>query len=292
MAERIMNENFEEITTNVDVTVASSVKMYLKEIGQYNLLTKEEELTLAEAAARGNVAAKNSLVNHNLRLVVSIAKRYMGRGMTLSDLIQEGNIGLIKAVDKYDAARGFRFSTYATWWIKQSISRAVMDQARSIRIPAHTIELMSNIKKVERDFQQKKGRDPKAEEVAAILGIELKKVKDAYSWMKDATSLDIAVGDEGDDTTIGSFIEDESVTFTGIEDESRNAAIQQVLNTLNERERMVISYRFGIGVERSMTLEEIGKILELSKERVRQIEAGALKKLRNPRRAALLKEFI
>lgn len=276
-----------------DIAVASSVKMYLKEIGRYKLLTKEEEIELAEKVKNGNHAAKITLINHNLRLVVSIAKRYMGRGMSFSDLIQEGNLGLIKAVDKYDLSKGFRFSTYATWWIKQNISRAVMDQGRSIRIPVHVIELMSNIKKVERDFQQKYGREPKEEEVAAILNLDVKKIKDAYASMKDATSLDIMVGDE-EDTTVGSFIEDESVAldFSAIEDEGRNEAIQQVLQTLNERERFIITHRFGLDGGRAMTLDEIGSLLKLSKERIRQLEAGALKKLRNPRRAALLKEFI
>ena len=276
-----------------DIAVASSVKMYLKEIGRYKLLTKEEEIELAEKIKNGSAAAKNTLINHNLRLVVSIAKHYMGRGMSFSDLIQEGNLGLIKAVDKYDLSKGFRFSTYATWWIKQSISRAVMDQGRSIRIPVHVIELMSDIKKVEREFQQKYGREPKEKEIAAILNLDIKKIKDAYACMKDATSLDIMVGDE-EDTTVGSFIEDESVAldFSAIEDEDRNNAIQQVLKTLNKRERFIITHRFGLNGERAMTLDEIGSIFNLSKERIRQLEVDALKKLRNPRRAALLKEFI
>ena len=279
-------------TGSADVVVTSSVKMYLREIGQYDLLSREEEIKLAEAAANGSQKAKDDLVNHNLRLVVSIAKRYMGRGLTLLDLIQEGNMGLIKAVDKYDVSKGFKFSTYATYWIKQAISRAVMDQARNIRIPVHIIELMSNIKKVERDFQQTHGREPKEAEVAAALGIEVKKVKEAYTWMKDTTSLDIMVGDD-EDTTVGSFIEDESVVpaFTTIEENDRTTAIRNILDTLNDREKMVIVRRFGIGLDRAETLDEIGKELGLSRERIRQIEAAALRKLRNPRRANLLKEF-
>lgn len=279
-------------TGNADVVITSSVKMYLREIGQYDLLSREEEIKLAEAAANGSQKAKDDLVNHNLRLVVSIAKRYMGRGLTLLDLIQEGNMGLIKAVDKYDVSKGFKFSTYATYWIKQAISRAVMDQARNIRIPVHIIELMSNIKKVERDFQQAHGREPKEAEVAAILGIEVKKVKEAYTWMKDTTSLDIMVGDD-EDTTVGSFIEDESVVpaFAAIEENDRTTAIRNILDTLNDREKMVIVRRFGIGLDRAETLDEIGKELGLSRERIRQIEAAALRKLRNPRRANLLKEF-
>lgn len=279
-------------TGNADVVITSSVKMYLREIGQYDLLSREEEIKLAEAAANGSQKAKDDLVNHNLRLVVSIAKRYMGRGLTLLDLIQEGNMGLIKAVDKYDVSKGFKFSTYATYWIKQAISRAVMDQARNIRIPVHIIELMSNIKKVERDFQQIHGREPKEVEVAAALGIEIKKVKEAYTWMKDTTSLDIMVGDD-EDTTVGSFIEDESVVpaFAAIEENDRTIAIRNILDTLNDREKMVIVRRFGIGLDRAETLDEIGKELGLSRERIRQIEAAALRKLRNPRRANLLKEF-
>lgn len=279
-------------TGNADVVITSSVKMYLREIGQYDLLSREEEIKLAEAAANGSQKAKDDLVNHNLRLVVSIAKRYMGRGLTLLDLIQEGNMGLIKAVDKYDVSKGFKFSTYATYWIKQAISRAVMDQTRNIRIPVHIIELMSNIKKVERDFQQAHGREPKEAEVAAVLGIEVKKVKEAYTWMKDTTSLDIMVGDD-EDTTVGSFIEDESVVpaFTAIEKNDRTTAIRNILDTLNDREKMVIVRRFGIGLDRAETLDEIGKELGLSRERIRQIEAAALRKLRNPRRANLLKEF-
>ena len=282
----------DEVVTGSDVMITSSVKMYLREIGQYDLLSREEEIKLAEDAANGSQEAKDALVNHNLRLVVSVAKRYMGRGMSLLDLIQEGNMGLIKAVDKYDVSRGFKFSTYATYWIKQAISRAVMDQARNIRIPVHIIELMSNIKKVEREFQQANGREPKEVEVAEALGIEVKKVKEAYSWMKDTTSLDIMVGDD-EDTTIGSFIEDESVVpaFAAIEESDRNAAIQNILDTLGDREKMVIVRRFGIGLDRAETLDEIGKELGLSRERIRQIEAAALRKLRNPRRANLLKEF-
>lgn len=282
-----------EVTTgSSDVVITSSVKMYLREIGQYDLLSREDEIKLAEAAANGSQKAKDDLVNHNLRLVVSIAKRYMGRGLTLLDLIQEGNMGLIKAVDKYDVTKGFKFSTYATYWIKQAISRAVMDQARNIRIPVHIIELMSNIKKVEREFQQNNGREPKEAEIAAILGIEVKKVKEAYTWMKDTTSLDIMVGDD-EDTTVGSFIEDESVVpaFAAIEENDRTIAIKNILDTLSDREKMVIVRRFGIGLDRAETLDEIGKELGLSRERIRQIEAAALRKLRNPRRANLLKEF-
>lgn len=275
-----------------EATTVNSIKVYLNEISQYNLLSKEDEVRYAQAAANGNQEAKNALINHNLRLVVSIAKKYMGRGLTLSDLIQEGNFGLIKATEKYDVDKGFRFSTYATYWIKQSISRAVMDQTRNIRIPIHVIELISKIKKAERDFQQSYNREPKEADVAAALGIDVKKIKEAYSWMKDTSSLDVVVGDD-EDTTVGSFIEDESVadSFMNIEDDERKEAVQNILDTLNDREQLIIKNRFGIGMNRAKTLDEIGKELGISRERVRQIEAAALKKLRNPRRAALLKEF-
>lgn len=275
-----------------EATTVNSIKVYLNEISQYNLLSKEDEVRYAKAAANGSQEAKNALINHNLRLVVSIAKKYMGRGLTLSDLIQEGNFGLIKATEKYDVDKGFRFSTYATYWIKQSISRAVMDQTRNIRIPIHVIELISKIKKAERDFQQSYNREPKEADVAAVLGIDVKKIKEAYSWMKDTSSLDVVVGDD-EDTTVGSFIEDESVadSFMNIEDDERKEAVQNILNTLTDREQLIIKNRFGIGMNRAKTLDEIGKELGISRERVRQIEAAALKKLRNPRRAALLKEF-
>ena len=275
-----------------EATTVNSIKVYLNEISQYNLLSKEDEVRYAKAAANGSQEAKDALINHNLRLVVSIAKKYMGRGLTLSDLIQEGNFGLIKATEKYDVDKGFRFSTYATYWIKQSISRAVMDQTRNIRIPIHVIELISKIKKAERDFQQSYNREPKEADVAVALGIDVKKIKEAYSWMKDTSSLDVVVGDD-EDTTVGSFIEDESVadSFMNIEDDERKEAVQNILNTLNDREQLIIKNRFGIGMNRAKTLDEIGKELDLSRERVRQIEAAALKKLRNPRRAALLKEF-
>ena len=285
MAEVMVNENS-------NAAIVNSVKVYLKGISKYTLLTKEEEVELAKAAAKGNQAAKEKLINHNLRLVVSIAKRYMGHGLPLLDLIQEGNLGLMKAVERYDVSKGFKFSTYATYWIKQAISRGLADQARNIRIPVHMITFMSEIRKFEHDFQQAHNKKPKEAEVAAALKVDIKKVKEAYSWMNDTTSLDIVVGDD-EDVTIESFIEDESAptAFTSIEDADRNAAIQNILNTLSDREKVVIMRRFGIGSSRAETLDEIGKDFGLSKERIRQIEATALRKLRNPRRANVLKNF-
>lgn len=276
----------------MDATAVSSVKLYMKEAGSYALLTKEEEEKLARAFAAGDMFAREALVNHNLRLVISIAKHYMGRGLVLLDLIQEGNCGLMRAVDKFEVEKGFRFSTYATFWIKQAISRAIMEQSRNIRMPVYTIEMMSKVKKAERDLEQRFGREARIEEIAKYLDMKVEKVKEIYSWMKDTTSLDIAVG-EDDDTTIGSFVEDEAAAdrFGSIEKKERTKAIDTVLDTLNERERFIIERRFGIGVSRPRTLEEVGNELNISKERVRQIEAAALRKLRNPRRAKILKEF-
>lgn len=291
MAEFDIDDEIKNSETNI--AIINSIKIYLQEIGKYSLLSKEEENEIAVAAAQGDKKAKEDLINHNLRLVVSIAKRYMGRGLSLLDLIQEGNIGLIKAVNKYDVSKGFKFSTYATYWIKQAISYAIINQTRNIRIPTHTIELISNIKKAEKDFQQKYGHNPKEDEIATILNIDLEKIKEAYFWMKDTTSLDIIVG-EDEDNTIGSLIEDESAAsdFNIVEENDCAEAIKNVLNTLDTREKTVIMRRFGIDTNQAKTLDEIGKELGLSRERVRQIEVSALRKLRNPRRAKILKEFI
>lgn len=289
--ENLKEDTSLDVETNTIVT--NSIKTYLQEIGKYSLLSKEQENEIAIAAAQGDKQAKENLINHNLRLVVSIAKHYMGRGLNFLDLIQEGNIGLIKAVNKFDVTKGFKFSTYATYWIKQAISYAIMNQTRNIRIPVHIVELISNIKKIEKSFQQEHGRDPKPEEVAVILNIDIEKIKEAYFWMKDTTSLDIVVG-EDEDTTIGSLIEDESILseFNAIEENDCSVAIRNILNTLDEREKIVIMRRFGINTDYAKTLDEIGKELGLSKERIRQIETSALRKLRNPRRAKILKEFI
>lgn len=290
MADMIIEE-FNEIELNPNLD--TSVRLYMKEISRFSLLTKEEETYYATLSKEGDQIAVQNLINHNQRLVVSIAKHYMGRGLPLLDLIQEGNLGLIKAIEKYDVEKGFRFSTYATYWIKQAISRAIMEQSRSIRIPINVIELISNIRKVEKEYSQKYHAMPSAKEVARILKIDEKKIKDAYKWVSDATSLDIVVG-EDEDATLGSFIEDESVQkdFSSIEDEDRTAAIKAVLDTLSERERTVIELRFGLSGQPPKTLEDVGSEFKVSKERIRQIEAGALKKLRNPRRIAMLQAFI
>ena len=291
--EMIEDENFEGETPNLDPAFNSSVKIYLKEIGEYPLLSKEEEIELAAKASNGSVKAREKLINCNLRLVVYIAKRYSGRGLSLLDMIQEGNIGLMKAVEKFDYNKGYKFSTYATYWIKQAISEAIMKQSRNIRIPINIIERISAIRKVEKEYQQKFEKDPSMAEVAAALKLDIKKIKEAYDWMNDTTSLDVTIGDD-EDVTIGSFVEDESVkdSFEAIDNENQYSDLYEILDTLSDKEKTVIFRRFGIGFERAETLEEIGKSMKLSRERIRQIEADAMRKMRNPRRAALLRKYI
>ena len=291
--EMIEDENFEDETPNLDPAFNSSVKIYLKEIGEYPLLSKEEEMKLAAKAAEGSVKAREKLINCNLRLVVYIAKKYSGHGLSLLDMIQEGNIGLMKAVEKFDYTKEYKFSTYATYWIKQSISAAIMKQSRNIRIPINIIERIGAIRRVEKEYQQKFERDPSMKEVAAALKLDIKKIKEAYDWMNDTTSLDVTIGDD-EDVTIGSFVEDESVkdSFEAINNENQYNALYEILDTLNDKEKAVILRRFGIGFERAETLEEIGKSMALSRERIRQIEADAMRKMRNPRRAAVLKAFL
>lgn len=291
--EMIEDETFEGEAPNLDASVNSSLKMYLKEIGEYPLLSKEEEIKLAEKVAKGSLKAREMLINSNLRLVVSIAKRYMGRGLSFLDMIQEGNLGLIKAVEKFDYTKGYKFSTYATYWIKQSISKAIMEQSRNIRIPINIIERISAIRKVEKEYQQKFEKDPSMKEIAAALKLDIKKIKEAYEWINDTTSLDVAIGDD-EDATLGSFVEDESVkdSFKAIDNEDQYNGLYDILNTLTDKEKTVIFRRFGIGSGKAETLEEIGKSMKLSRERIRQIEADAMRKMRNPRRAALLKNYI
>lgn len=291
--EMIEDETFEGEALNLEAAVGSSIKMYLKEIGEYPLLSKEEEIKLAERAAKGSQKAREMLINSNLRLVVYVAKRYEGRGMSFLDMIQEGNLGLIKAVEKFDYTKGYKFSTYATYWIKQAISKAIMEQSRNIRIPINVIERISAIRKIEKEYQQKFEREPSMKEIAAALNLDIKKIKEAYDWMNDTTSLDIAIGDD-EDVTIGSFVEDESVkdSFEAIDNENQYSGLYEVLDTLTDKEKTVIFRRFGIGSGRAETLEEIGKSMKLSRERIRQIEADAMRKMRNPRRAALLRNYI
>ena len=274
-----------------EAVVDNSIKIYMREMGQFSMLSAEEEVELANRIAEGDQSAKNELVEANLRLVVSLARHYQGCGLSYQDLIQEGNIGLIKAAEKFDVSKGFRFSTYASWWIKQALSRAIADQSRTIRIPVHMTENINKFKKTERELLSQLNREPKLKEIADAMGISEKQAKEIQSYIVEPTSLDIQVGDD-DDTTIGSFIED--THFVNPESayikESNGDVVNAVLDTLSDREANILRLRFGIGGKKAMTLEEVGKEYGLTRERIRQIEAKALRKLRHPSRANILKE--
>lgn len=274
-----------------EAVVDNSIKIYMREMGQFSMLSAEEEIELANRIAEGDQSAKNKLVEANLRLVVSLVRHYQGCGLSYQDLIQEGNIGLIKAAEKFDVSKGFRFSTYASWWIKQALSRAIADQSRTIRIPVHMTENINKFKKTERELLSQLNREPKIKEIADAMGISEKQAKEIQSYIVEPTSLDIQVGDD-DDTTIGSFIED--THFVNPESayikESNGDVVNAVLDTLSDREANILRLRFGIGGKKAMTLEEVGKEYGLTRERIRQIEAKALRKLRHPSRANILKE--
>ena len=268
------------------------VRMYLKEIDQIRLLSAEEEVDLAKRVSEGDQAAKNKLTEANLRLVVSIAKKYSGRGLHILDLIQEGNTGLIRAVDKFDWTKGNKFSTYATWWIRQAITRAIADQARTIRVPVHMVEVINKATRCNRKLVQELGREPTVEEIAAELGLPVEKIIEANRTAADTLSLDTPVGDE-EDTSIGSFVEDERTP--GPADATSNAllaeALKEILDTLTEREADVLRMRFGMYDGRTHTLEEVGQIFGVTRERIRQIENKAIRKLRHPSRAKKIKDF-
>ena len=268
------------------------VRMYLKEIGQVPLLSAEEEQDLARRVAEGDQEAKNKLTEANLRLVVSIAKKYSGRGLQILDLIQVGNTGLIRAVDKFDYTKGNKFSTYATWWIRQAITRAIADQARTIRVPVHMVEVINKATRCNRKLVQELGREPTLEEIAAELNLPIEKIIEANRTAADTLSLDMPVGDE-EDTTIGSFVEDDNTP--GPVDATSNAmlseALTEILGTLTEREADVLRMRFGMYDGRTHTLEEVGQIFGVTRERIRQIENKAIRKLRHPSRAKKIKDF-
>ena len=273
--------------------VGDSTRFYLKEISKIPLLTYEEEKKLALRIKDGDQDAIDTLIEHNLRLVVSIAKHYTGCGLSLLDLIQEGNVGLIEATKKYDVDKGFRFSTYATWWVRQKIGRALSDQSRSIRVPAHIAELVSKIKKIMGTMTQELGRTPTEEEIAKKLNVEVDKVKVALDMSQAVSSLDVPVG-EDEETTIGDLQADPSVKnlMANLIDEANRQIIETVFATLNEREANVLRLRFGMNVNHAYTLEEVGNELGITRERVRQIETRALRKMRNPARMNVLREAL
>jgi len=293
-AEMLKEQEIDLSKLKLDKTLsADPVRMYLREIGKHELLSAEEEVDLAQRAEKGDKIAAEKLAKANLRLVVSIAKKYMGRGLAFLDLIQEGNIGLMRAVEKFDWKRGFKFSTYATWWIRQAITRAIADQAKTIRIPVHMVETINKYKKIERQLEQELERTPTPEEVAKVMGIEVEKARGIVKISQDTTSLETPVGKE-EDTRLKEFIEDET-TLSPFESASRELLkdhIDEVLETLNDRERKVLELRFGLEDGKTRTLEEVGKEFGVTRERIRQIEAKALRKLRHPTRSKRLKDYL
>ncbi len=274
-------------------TGVDSVRMYLKEIGKIDLLTFDQEVSLAQAIEKGSQAAREQLINANLRLVVSIAKKYIGRGLTFLDLVQEGNQGLMRAVEKFDWKRGFKFSTYATWWIRQAITRAIADQAKTIRIPVHMVETINKVYKATRALTQKLGHEPAIEQIAQEVGITVEKVEEIYRISQDTTSLATPVGDD-EDSFLGDFIEDttQPSPYEETSKELLRESIEEVLDSLDEREAKVLSLRFGLMGETPKTLEEVGKIFNVTRERIRQIEAKALRKLRHPSRRKKLQDYL
>ena len=287
------NTLVENITLSKDIKINDPVRMYLKEIGRIPLLTSDEEFENARRALEGDEEAKRILAESNLRLVVSIAKRYVGRGMLFLDLIQEGNIGLMKAVDKFDPEKGYKFSTYATWWIRQAITRALADQARTIRVPVHMVETINKLARVQRQLTQDLNREPTDEEIAKKLGISVEKVREVYKISQDPVSLETPIGEE-DDSHLGDFIRDERTVSPEeyATEELLKEELAGVLLTLTDREEKVLRLRFGLDDGQCRTLEEVGQIFGVTRERIRQIEAKALRKLRHPSRSRKLKDFL
>ena len=282
-----------DISVPDGVSIEDPVRMYLKEIGKVPLLSAEEEIELAKRMEEGDEQAKQKLAEANLRLVVSIAKRYVGRGMLFLDLIQEGNLGLIKAVEKFDYRKGYKFSTYATWWIRQAITRAIADQARTIRIPVHMVETINKLIRVSRQLLQELGREPQPEEIAEVMDIPVERVREILKISQEPVSLETPIGEE-EDSHLGDFIPDDNMpvpadaaAFTLLKEQ-----LVEVLDTLTEREKKVLTLRFGLEDGRARTLEEVGKEFNVTRERIRQIEAKALRKLRHPSRIRKLKDYL
>ena len=282
-----------DLTVPEGISIEDPVRMYLKEIGKVPLLSAAEEISLAKAMEEGSESAKQRLAEANLRLVVSIAKRYVGRGMLFLDLIQEGNLGLIKAVEKFDYRKGYKFSTYATWWIRQAITRAIADQARTIRIPVHMVETINKLIRVSRQLLQELGREPTPEEIGAEMNMSVERVREILKISQEPVSLETPIGEE-EDSHLGDFIQDDNVpvpadaaAFTLLKEQ-----LVEVLSTLTEREQKVLRLRFGLDDGRARTLEEVGKEFSVTRERIRQIEAKALRKLRHPSRSRKLKDYL
>lgn len=291
--EKLSSKALKDTTAPSSVKINDPVRMYLKEIGRVNLLTADEEVALALRIEKGDETAKQELAEANLRLVVSIAKRYVGRGMQFLDLIQEGNMGLMKAVEKFDYRKGFKFSTYATWWIRQAITRAIADQARTIRIPVHMVETINKLIRIQRQLLQDLGREPLPEEIGAEMDMDTQKVRDILKISQEPVSLETPIGEE-DDSHLGDFIEDHATTSPADHAayEMMKKQLENVLDTLTDREENVLRLRFGLDDGRTRTLEEVGRVFGVTRERIRQIEAKALRKLRHPSRSKQLKDFL
>ena len=291
--EELSDEELEITVDNVDSFADDSVRLYLREIGKIPLLSPEEEAELAQRVVKGDKKAKDKMVEANMRLVVSIAKRYSGRGLDLLDLIQEGNTGLLRAVEKFDPEKGFKFSTYATWWIRQAITRAIADQARTIRIPVHMVETIHKVSRISRQLLQEYGHEASAEEIAEVMGVTPDKVREIMKIAQDPVSLETPIGEE-EDSHLGDFIPDEdspapaeAASYTLLREQ-----LAEVLHTLNPREEQVLKLRFGLDDGRTRTLEEVGHEFNITRERIRQIEAKALRKLRHPSRSKRLKDYL